>query len=656
MKLFELFATLGIDNKSFDKGIDGAVQKGAYAKDHISKSFTGIKTALVAAGIVVAVKKIGDAIGNAADKADTIDEASQKLGLSRKAYQEWSYVLDQSGGSIDSFGVGMKTLQNAMAQGSKSTNKAFKTLGLNAKALKKMSPEDALDETIKAFQKMPAGAEKSALALDLFGKQGMELLPVLNASTDQVAEMKKNANDLGLVLDDKAIDSGAKFADTWKTVKLALQAVSTNVLLKIMPLLSKFVAKLLPLISRILPKLVDAIGTIFDALSPFIDVMLDFLIDAIGWVADNIKTLIPVVAALGAAFLIIGIILNPIPAAIAAVVAAIVYVATNFQAVVDSFVGLWNTVKSAASTAWDKVVEVWTAAKTWFNDNVITPLVTAFSQFWLTISGKFSSLWVTITTLWNTLSTWFNNNVITPIVNFFSGLWTGVSTAASDTWDAVSDAWADASGWFSDNVTAPIQSVFSQMWLKVQTTFSTLWSTVKGIWSGVSAWFNSNVVNPLTSVFNAFKNVAVGIWNAIKAPIDAVVDAVQSAVSWLETAIDDMTTWLGLNADESDPNPGSSTGSGGSGGGGTGFATGLNRVPYDNFRARLHKDEAVLTRSEAREWRKGNGSTGDNNGQVLVTALIRALQGVTLQIDGKKVGQLTAPYISDEMARLIKLV
>lgn len=653
MKLFELFATLGIDNKSFDKGIDGAVQKGAYAKDHISKSFTGIKTALIAAGIVIAVKKIGDAIGNAADKADTIDEASQKLGLSRKAYQEWAYVLDQSGGSIDSFGVGMKTLQNAMAQGSKATKKAFKSLGLNAKELKKMTPEDALDATIKAFQKMPAGAEKSALALDLFGKQGMELLPVLNASADEVSAMKKNANDLGLVLDDKAIDAGAKFADTWKTVKLALQAVSTNVMLKIMPLLSKFVAKLIPLISRILPKLVDAIGTIFDALSPFIDVMLDFLIDAIGWVADNIKTLIPVVAALGAAFLIIGIILNPIPAAIAAIVAAIVYVATNFQSVVDFFVGLWNTVKSAAATAWNKVVEVWTAVKTWFNDNVITPLVTAFSQFWLTISGKFSSLWVTITTLWNTLSTWFFNNVTTPITNFFTNLWNGISGAASDTWDAVSDAWADAEDWFSD-VVDNIRSTFSMLWLKVKNIFLMLWADIQVIWLRVSTWFYNNVVVPLTGVFNAFKDVAVGIWNAIKEPIDSVIGAVQSAVSWLETAIADMNTWLGLGS----PSGANSDYGSDAWGEWSGRATGLNRVPFDNFKARLHKDEAVLTRSEAREWRKGNGGKGTsgNDGQVLVSSLIRALQGVTLQIDGKKVGQLTAPYISDEMARLIKFV
>ena len=37
----------------------------------------------------------------------------------------------------------------------------------------------------------------------------------------------------------------------------------------------------------------------------------------------------------------------------------------------------------------------------------------------------------------------------------------------------------------------------------------------------------------------------------------------------------------------------------------SGYATGLNYVPYDNFPAFLHKGEAVLTAAQAKAWRSG---------------------------------------------------
>ena len=43
-----------------------------------------------------------------------INNTSQKLGLSREGFQEWSYILRKSGTSIDVLGIGMKTLQKTM--------------------------------------------------------------------------------------------------------------------------------------------------------------------------------------------------------------------------------------------------------------------------------------------------------------------------------------------------------------------------------------------------------------------------------------------------------------------------------------------------------------------------------------------------------------
>lgn len=451
MRLFELFATLGLDSGEFDKGIEDATQKGESSSGKLQKSFGLLKTAIVAAVSIATVKKIGDAFVAMGEKADAIDESSQKLGLSKKAYQEWAYVLSQNGGNIESFGVGMKTLQNAMAQGTKATEEAFTKLGLSSNELKKMTPEDALAATIKAFQEMPASAEKTALAMDLFGKQGMELMPTLNQTADATEALKKQANDLGLVLSDEAIDAGAKFSDNMATLKLGLSAVGTNIIAKLMPSISKFIEKILPLADKFLPKLTDAFGAIFEAVWPLIEDGLNLLADAMAWVAENIDWLIPLIGSLIAIFTVLNIVMNANPFSlivlgIAALVAGIIYLVQNWGSVVGFFERTWESIKTWASGAWDKIVEIWKAVSAWFYDNVIVPVEGLFAAFWLTVSGLFSSLWGWVKGVWEGAKKWFNDNVITPIASAFTNFWNGISSAAKSTWDAIT-------GWISQAIT-----------------------------------------------------------------------------------------------------------------------------------------------------------------------------------------------------------
>jgi hypothetical protein len=60
--------------------------------------------------------------------------------------------------------------------------------------------------TIKALQNMPPGAEKTAAAMKLLGKQGMELMPLLNQTAEETDALRQKAHDLGMVM-----------ASTWST-------------------------------------------------------------------------------------------------------------------------------------------------------------------------------------------------------------------------------------------------------------------------------------------------------------------------------------------------------------------------------------------------------------------------------------------------------
>lgn len=86
-----------------------------------------------------------------------------------------------------------------------------------------------------------------------------------------------------------------------------------------------------------------------------------------------------------------------------------------------------------------------------------------------------------------------------------------------------------------------------------------------------------------------------------------------------------------------------------------GYATGLNYVPYDNFPARLHEGEAVLTALEAAQWRAAQQAAPTVDASAVAQAVTAALSGVSVQMDSQTVGQLVTPTVSREIARQTNL-
>lgn len=80
--------------------------------------------------------------------------------------------------------------------------------------------------------------------------------------------------------------------------------------------------------------------------------------------------------------------------------------------------------------------------------------------------------------------------------------------------------------------------------------------------------------------------------------------------------------------------------------GGT-YEKGLSYVPYDNFPARLHRGESVLSRVDAESWR-GSRREEKNipSAEEIAAAMVKALAGVSVKIDGRSAGSLLAPHVS----------
>ena len=228
------------------KKIQGNTDK---LRDKMSKLTGGLKkvgSALTAGGATVGV--VGGAIlrgaNRVAEMGDRIDKMSQKIGMSRKSFQEWDYIMSQNGGNVETLQMGFKTLVTqieGVQKGSKDSIKAFSDLGVQVKDNngKFRSADEVFNDTIRSLQKIENPTQKMILANRLFGRSAAELRPLLNQEAQAVDDLRKKANDMGLIISDEDVANSVKFKDTMDTFTRFFQAKFATVMMKLMPEFSK---------------------------------------------------------------------------------------------------------------------------------------------------------------------------------------------------------------------------------------------------------------------------------------------------------------------------------------------------------------------------------------------------------------------------------
>lgn len=240
MNVFELFATLSLDTSGYDKALDDSEEKGS---SFASKLGTGLKTAgavgaagiaLAGAATVTATKQFVSGVSDVAAYADNIDKMSQKMNMSAEAYQEWDFVMQHSGTTIESMQASIKTLSNA----AQTNSEAFEALGISQEDIASMSGEELFSATITALQGVGDETERTYLAGQLLGRGATELGALLNTSAEETEAMKQQAHELGGVLSDDAVKSGAQFQDSLQNMQTAMTGVKNGMLSQFLPAFS----------------------------------------------------------------------------------------------------------------------------------------------------------------------------------------------------------------------------------------------------------------------------------------------------------------------------------------------------------------------------------------------------------------------------------
>ena len=88
-----------------------------------------------------------------------------------------------------------------------------------------------------------------------------------------------------------------------------------------------------------------------------------------------------------------------------------------------------------------------------------------------------------------------------------------------------------------------------------------------------------------------------------------------------------------------------------------GRAVGIDYVPNNDFMTRLHEGEAVLTKAEAADWRRGGsvqGPTAAEIGAAVADSMRETLNGLGVYMGADRVGDLVTDRVSRNIAREAK--
>ena len=341
--------------------------------------------AAAGAGIAAIGSSFISASKDVAEYGDTIDKASQKMGISAQAYQEWDAVLQHSGSSIGAMSKGMITLQKQAAADSD----AFQKLGITQEQVASMSTEDLFAATIAGLQGMEEGAERTVLAQQLLGGATKELGPLLNTSAEDTQAMRDRVRELGGVMSDEAVKAAAAYQDQLQDMQTAFSGLSRNLMSEFLPditsvmaglteifagngegglqMISDGITNLVDGITSALPQVVDtgvkileALATaILDNLPKLMDAGMDILKEIVKYIINSL----PLILETGTKILVelaLGIaqsLPELIPAAIDAVLQFVDTLLDNIDMVIDAALQLIIGLADGLIKALPKIIE-----------------------------------------------------------------------------------------------------------------------------------------------------------------------------------------------------------------------------------------------------------------------------------------------------------
>lgn len=311
--IFSLYGSIFIDNEKANTQIDQTTKKGQESEKSFASTFGSIvkNAAKVGTAIVGATTAVVGGLTAYATKvastADSIDKASQKVGMSAEEYQKWQYAAGLCGIEASKLDGIIKKQQAQFAsakEGNAGLAETYKQLGIDINSIS--SADDAFNGVIAALADMEDETKRNTIANSLFGKSYTELAPMLNSGSEAIADMKQECEDLGGVMSQDMVSAGASLNDMISRVQTSFGGIVNSIGASLFPVIEDLLGLIvdnMPVISSLIKSIAPVLTNLLSSiLPPFIkltETIMPILIDLINqllpFISNIISSILPVI-------------------------------------------------------------------------------------------------------------------------------------------------------------------------------------------------------------------------------------------------------------------------------------------------------------------------------------------------------------------------
>lgn len=238
MALREILATLGVevDDKQLDKTdakLDGFIKK---AKQVGELLLTG-----------AAAKGLFNFIDAQIQIGSRLEDVSNKLGVASDDLQRFEYAAEIAGSSVEGMDAALGFLNKNMGKaldGNAASVETFAKLGVALKDAEGARPlADVFLDLGDALAGLGSQQERTAVSMELFGRGGAAILPLLKDGSKGVAELLAEADKLGIVMGGDFIAAADEAGDNLARFKAVSQGLKSQFALGLLPAFTAIITK-----------------------------------------------------------------------------------------------------------------------------------------------------------------------------------------------------------------------------------------------------------------------------------------------------------------------------------------------------------------------------------------------------------------------------